>query len=122
MHQRSVAPLSKQLSALLLGLALLIPAAVEGQIFHRPRCSRPDCPEEVFREEVERMTLTEGALASDRDEQDLRELKTRIEQELEETPNDASLWLALSEAELGLGDPIPAMAAAARALEHGADT
>jgi hypothetical protein len=57
-----------------------------GQIFHRPRCSGPDCAENVFREEVERMTLTEGPLAYDRDERDLRELKQRIQSELAVDP------------------------------------
>lgn len=68
------------------------------------------------------MVLTEGAMASDRDEQDLRELKGRILHELGGDPEDARLWMALAEAELGLGDPLPAMDAAARALENGADT
>ena len=97
-------------------------APLGGQIFHRPRCSRPDCAENVFREEVERMTLTEGPLAYDRDERDLREMKQRIQSELAADPADASLWLALAEAEVGLGDAIASMAAAARALEAGADS
>lgn len=96
--------------------------AAEGQIFHRERCSRPDCPAATFRLEVERMTLTEGPLAADRDEGDLRELKGRIEAELQAHPGDAWLWMALSEAELGLGDPLAAMTAVGRALELGMDS
>lgn len=121
-------PISRRARSHALALAVLValtaaearPAA--GQIFHRPRCSRPDCPVEHFRLDVERMTLTEGPMASDRDEGDLRELKQRIEQELEAEPNNPTLWLALSEAEYGLGDPVPAMAAATRAQELGADS
>ena len=45
--------------------------AAEAQIFHRPRCSQPDCSPEHFQLEVERMTLTEGPMASDRDDRDL---------------------------------------------------
>ena len=114
--------LPKALVAALLGAVLLFPGGADGQIFHRPRCSSPDCPADVFREEIERMVLTEGAMAADRDQQDLRELKERIAVELGRTPADAMLWMALAEAESGLGDPVPAMAAAARALEAGADT
>ena len=106
----------------LLGALLGWSGPADAQVFHRSRCSRPDCREEVFREEVDRMIRTEGALAADRDHGDLEELKGRILLELERHPGDASLWMALSEAELGLGDPTPAMAAAARALELGADT
>ena len=94
----------------------------EGQIFHRMRCERPDCPLENFRADLERMTLTEGPMASDRDEHDLAELKQRIEEELAADSTNPTLWLGLSEAEFGLGDPVPAMAAATRALELGADS
>ena len=103
-------------------IAAAAPTAADAQIFHRPRCSNPSCPDAVFRVELERMTVTEGALASDRDHADLRELKQRIELELARAPEDATLWLALSEVELGLGDPAPAIAAARRALELGADS
>ena len=103
-------------------LAALGPRPAAAQIFHRPRCSSATCPDSVFRLEVERMTLTEGPLANDRDAGNLRELRQRILRELEATPGDAELWLALSEAELGLGDPSPAIAAAGRALEAGADS
>lgn len=113
--------------ALGLGLMLALLAVTEagpaeGQIFHRPRCSRPDCPPEHFRLDVERMTLTEGPMASDRDQRDLQEMKERIQRELEGDPDNPVLWLALSEAEFGLGDPVPAMTAATRALELGADS
>ena len=108
--------------ALLLGLAVADAQAAGGQVFHRPRCSRVDCPVEHFRLDLERMTLSEGPLASDRDEQTLRVLKVRIERELETDGANPILWMALSEAEFGLGDPVPAMAAATRALELGADS
>ena len=107
---------------LLAGLLAAWAAPAGAQIFHRTRCSRPNCPEEAFRLEVERMTLTEGPMAYDRDERDVREIRERIQAELAADSADPSLWLALAEAEAGLGDLTASMGAATRALESGGDS
>lgn len=104
-----------------LGLAAL-PARADAQLVRRPGCTSIDCPDSLFRLELERMTLTEGPLANDRDAGDLRTLRRRIRNELRDRPEDPALWLALSEAEMGLADAMPALSAATRALAAGADS
>ncbi|HUF13314.1 MAG TPA: hypothetical protein VMN78_09455 [Longimicrobiales bacterium] len=98
------------------------PGPAHAQLLHRDRCSSITCAESLFQLELRRMVLTEGALASDRDARDLRFLRRRIRSELEQRPGDSFLWLALAEAELGLGDALPALRAATRGLAAGADS
>ena len=111
-----------RLGALLCSLVLLSPGEGRSQLLHRPGCNSVDCEAPLFELEVERMTRMEGPLANDRDAGDLRVLQRRIQNELRARPDDPELLLALSEAQFGLADPLPALGSATRALAAGADS
>lgn len=102
--------------------AAATPSPAEAQLLHRPRCSSIGCPDSLYHLELQRLTLTEGPLANDRDAGDLRFLRRRIGSELTARPDDPGLLLALSETMLGLGDPLAALGTATEALEAGADS
>lgn len=104
------------------GLAAAAARPADAQLLHRPRCSSVGCADSLFRLELQRVTLTEGPLASDRDAADLRFLRRRIQRELTARPDDPMLLLALAETALGAGDPLSALSAGTRALEAGADS
>ena len=111
------------LAAVVAGTAAIgVAGPADAQLLHRPRCSSVACPDSLFRLELERITRTEGPLASDRDADDLRMLRQRLQRELRSRPGDPWLLLAESEITLGLGDPLAALGAATRALEAGADS
>lgn len=102
--------------------AALSSVDLAAQMIARDGCTSSRCPAELFDMELDRMTLSEGPLASDRDAGDLRYLRLLVLESLEDRPEDPRLLLALSEAEWGLGDPLAALGAASRALAAGADS
>lgn len=108
------------LAASVLCLGSALPASA--QVISRPVCDARDCAPEVFRAHIDSIVHFEGARTSDRSTERLEVMRWMVRDTLERRPDDARLWLALSEIEAGLGDLIPAARAARRARSLGADS